>query len=284
MLAAAALPLIGATLGGIQGYQRSGGDLGTAALSAGIGAVGGRYLPMLGPAVTRMAGTALSPFQGSSLVAANALSKIPGIGKAVEGMSLAQKAALGSKISRVAGLATPAALAGAGTVAGIAGTLALPGLASGAADLISGPARAATGGIAQVGQQGLGMAASQRYASNYGANLPPGVPVIDQYGGITPSGLPGEVLGLPGLGRTLESQREGRVTAENMQRYGDVELAFREAAARKDFERQAAMKGIGQNIATNAAMIQNAQIGAQNLGQTFGTGITNALGTVYQYQ
>jgi hypothetical protein len=279
---AAALPVIGATLGGIQGYQQSGGDIGAAALGAGIGAAGGRYLPMLGPSVTRMAGQALGPLQGSSLAAVNALGRIPGLGKALEGMNLAQKAALGAKITRGAGLAA----AGAGTAAGIAGTLALPGLAGGTANLLSAPVRAATGGIAQVGQTGLGAAlANQRYAANFGANLPPGVPAgIDQYGNITPAGLPAEVLGLPGLGRTLESQREGRAVAENLQRYGDINLAFREAAARKDFERQAAMKGIGQNIATNASMIQNAQIAAQNLGQTFGQGVTNALGTVYQYQ
>lgn len=292
MLAAAALPLIGATLGGIQGYRQSGGDVGAAALGAGIGAAGGYYLP----AGARMAGQAL---MGSPLVspavsalapkafqATQALKAVQG-GAGVKGALEAAKAAGTYATHPLAQQLGKGAIASGLTGAAVlGGSLALPGIAGGIANLVSAPARAATGGIAQVGQTGLGaLLTNQRYASQYGANLPPGVPAgIDQYGNITPSGLPAEVLGLPGIGRTLEAQREGRAIAENMQRYGDVNLAFREAAARKDFERQAAMKGISQNIATNAAMIQNAQIGAQNLGQTFGQGITNALGTVYQYQ
>lgn len=287
-LAAAALPLIGATLGGIQGYQRSGGDLGAAALGAGLGAAGGYYLP----AGVRMAGTALAgtPLAGlGAKVAPEAYKASQALGaiKAGQGIRGAAQAAT------QAGLANPMAqqlLGGEALRKGLTGaavlggSLALPGIAGGVANLLSAPARAATGGIAQVGQQGLGMAAAgQPYVSNFGANLPPGVSVTDQYGGITPSGLPGDVLGLPGLGRTLEAQRQGRATAENLQRYGDIDLAFREAAARKDFERQAAMKGIAQNIATQAAMIQNAQMGAQNLGQTFGQGISQNIGRLYQY-
>jgi hypothetical protein len=286
MALAALLPIGMAALGGIEGYRRSGGDLGAAALGAGIGAAGGRYLPGLAPAVTRMAGQALAPFQGSALSATQALSKIPGLANITKGMTLAQKAALGSKLTGAAGVIGPKGLAALGTGAGLAGGLALPGLAAGAANLVSAPLRAVTGGVAQVGQQGTGMLAQGLggYQSNYGANLPGGVPQVDQYGNVVPMGMPSDVLGLPGIGRTLESQRAGRAMAENMQRYGDVQLGFREAAARKDFERQAAMKGIAQNIATQAAMLQNAQIGAQNLGQTFGTGVANTLGQIYQYQ
>jgi len=284
-LAAAALPLISSALGGVSAYQQSGGDIGATALGAGLGAVGGRYLPGLVSGATRMAGTALAPLQGSSLSAANALGRIPGLNKAIEGMSLAQKAALGSKVTRVAGLATPAALAGTGALALGAGSLMIPGVAGGIANVLSGPARAATGGLAQVGQTGLGAVTSnQRYASQYGADLPSGVPLMmDQYGNIAPIGSPSDVLGPQGMGRTLESQREGKAIAENLQRFGDIDLKYKEAAAKKDFERQAAMKAIGQNIATNAAMLQNAQIGAMNLGQTFGQGITDTIGKIYQY-
>jgi hypothetical protein len=289
MALAALLPITTSVLGGIQGYRQSGGDIGATLLGAGIGAAGGAYLP----AGVRMAGSALAGTPLAGLVAkvapegykaSQALQAI----KAGAGLKGAQAAAT------AAGMANPMAqqilgreaigkaLTG-GAVLG--GSLALPALAGGAANLVSAPVRALTGGAGQVGQQGLGMLASgQPYVSNYGANLPAAVPNVDQYGNVTPSGLPAEVLGLPGLGRTLEAQRQGRVTAENLQRYGDIDLAFREAVARKDFERQAAMKGIGQNIATQAAMIQNAQMGAQNLGQTFGQGISNNIGRIYQYQ
>jgi hypothetical protein len=83
-LAAAALPLIGATLGGIQGFRQSGGDLGAAALGAGIGATGGYYLP----AGVRMAGQALMGLPGvSSAVSAaspKAFQALQGL-KAVQG-------------------------------------------------------------------------------------------------------------------------------------------------------------------------------------------------------
>ena len=166
----------------------------------------------------------------------------------------------------------------------LGGSLAVPGLAGGVANLLSAPARAATGGLAQVGQTGLGAVTSnQRYASKFGADLPSGVPLMmDKYGNIEPIS-PTDVLGALGMTRTLESQREGKAVAENLQRFGDIDLKYKEAAAKKDFERQAAMKAIGQNIATNAAMLQNAQIGAMNLGQTFGQGITDTIGKIYQY-
>jgi len=281
MALAALLPIASSVLGGIEGYRRSGGDIGAAALGAGLGAAGGAYLP----AGIRMAGTALA----ANPAVAAALGKVPpnvlqNIYKGTQAVKLggasvlnpAAQAALGSRAAKAA------LSAGALT----AGSLALPGLAGGAANLLSAPARAMTGGVTQLGQQGAGMTAQALggYQSGYGAGLPGAVPTVDQYGNITPLGLPSDVYGLPGLGRTAESRREGAVTAENMQRYGDVQLGFREAAARRDFERQAAMKGIAQNILTQAAMLQNAQIGAQNLGQTFGQGVANTLGQVYQYQ
>ena len=289
MVLAAGPALLGAGLGGIEGFRRSGGDLGAAALGAGLGAAGGAYLP----AGIRMAGSALmgTPLAGLAAKAApEAYKASTALGALNAGQGLkGAKAAV-----TAAGMANPMAqqllgrealnkaLAG-GAVLG--GSLALPGIAGALGSGLSAPVRAVTGGIGQVGQQGLGMLGTQPYQSTYGANLPGGVPMgMDEYGNIRPIGSPSDVFGPQGLGRTAEAQRAGRVMAENMQRYGDVQLGFREAAARKDFERQAAMKGIAQNIATNAAMLQNAQIGAQNLGQTFGTGVANTLGQIYQYQ
>ena len=280
MALAALLPITTSVLGGIQGYRQSGGDIGATLLGAGIGAAGGAYLP----AGVRMAGSALAANPAiSSLMGKVSPEVLRNIYKGTQVAKLGGRSAINPATQALLGSKAAKAALGAGAMT--AGTLALPGLAGGAANLLSAPVRAITGGAGQVGQQGVGMLASgQPYVSNYGANLPGAVPAVDQYGNVTPSGLPAEVLGLPGLGRTLEAQRQGRVTAENLQRYGDIDLAFREAVARKDFERQAAMKGIGQNIATQAAMIQNAQIGAQNLGQTFGQGISNNIGRIYQYQ
>jgi len=280
MALAALLPITTSVLGGIQGYRQSGGDIGATLLGAGIGAAGGAYLP----AGVRMAGSALAANPAiSGLMGKVSPEVLRNIYKGTQVAKLGGRSAINPATQALLGSKAAKAALGAGAMT--AGTLALPGLAGGAANLLSAPVRAITGGAGQVGQQGVGMLASgQPYVSNYGANLPAAVPNVDQYGNVTPSGLPAEVLGLPGLGRTLEAQRQGRVTAENLQRYGDIDLGFREKVARSDFERQAAMKGIAQNIATQAAMIQNAQMGAQNLGQTFGQGISNNIGRIYQYQ
>ena len=53
------LPIAGALLGGIEGYRRSGGDIGAAALGAGLGAAT--------PAGFRMAGTALGGLGAGAL-------------------------------------------------------------------------------------------------------------------------------------------------------------------------------------------------------------------------
>jgi len=276
-LAAAALPIIGATLGGIQGYQQSGGDIGTAALSSGLGALslGALSGPM------RMAGSALMDSRFGPAIQ-QALTKAgPAVYQASSPFRRASALNPETRARLGAGMAKD--LLGKGAL--LAGTLAIPAVTGGIANVLSGPARAATGGLAQVGQTGLGAVTSnQRYASKYGADLPSGVPLMmDQYGNIAPIGSPSDVLGPQGMGRTLESQREGKAIAENLQRFGDIDLKYKEAAAKKDFERQAAMKAIATNIGTNAAMLQNAQIGAQNLGQTFGTGIANTIGQIYQY-
>ena len=280
MALAALLPITTSVLGGIQGYRQSGGDIGATLLGAGIGAAGGAYLP----AGVRMAGSALAANPAiSGLMGKVSPEVLRNIYKGTQVAKLGGRSAINPATQALLGSKAAKAALGAGAMT--AGTLAIPGLAGGAANLLSAPVRAITGGAGQVGQQGVGMLASgQPYVSNFGANLPGAVPAVDQYGNVTPSGLPAEVLGLPGLGRTLEAQRAGRVTAENLQRYGDIDLGFREKVARSDFERQAAMKGIAQNIATQAAMIQNAQMGAQNLGQTFGQGISNNIGRIYQYQ
>ena len=54
---AALLPIGGAVLGGVEGYKKSGGDVGAALLGSGLGALGGGGLRMAGMG---LAGTALA--------------------------------------------------------------------------------------------------------------------------------------------------------------------------------------------------------------------------------
>jgi len=276
------LPLIGAGLGGFEAYQRSGGDIGAAALGAGLGAVGGRYLPALAPTVTRFAGQALAPFQGSALSATSALGKIPGLGQLTKGMSLAQQAALGSKLTGVAKLATPGTLAALGTGAGIVGGLALPALAGGVANIASAPVRALTGGVGTAAQTGAGALgyrtpAEAAYGGDY---IPPG---MGQYGPTGPIGDPLDVLGLPGMGRRLEQLKAAETQRDAMRLLLPEVYKASEARSKSEFARQMAAAGIRQNIATRAAMLQAAQQAGLNMGATAAQQAGGALTSQYQY-
>jgi hypothetical protein len=103
--AAALLPLAGAAIGGITGYRRSGGDLGAAALGAGLGAAT--------PGAFRMAGTALGG------LGAGALSKTA-LGKLMQQQTARTGSSLLTQIPQAAGL-----------VGGGVGLLATPALAGG---------------------------------------------------------------------------------------------------------------------------------------------------------
>lgn len=278
----AALPTIGmAALGGIEGYRKSGGNLGSALLGAGLGAAGGAGLGALGGAATRMAGQALAPFAGSALSATNAAKAIPLVGKLIpSNLNIAQQVALGNKITQAAG-ALPAV---AGTAAMGLGGLAVPAVAGSISGAVGRGAQAAQPLAGQAAQTALGYGAYRQTPADYGANLPYAYDqTIGQYGGITPSGLPSEVLGPIGLGKSLETQRQAQASAEALRILKPIEMGYIDAMRRRDFTRQAAMKGIAQNIATQANMLQNAQLAAMNLGQTTGEGISRALGQVTQY-
>ena len=110
---AALLPIGGAVLGGVEGYKKSGGDIGAAALGSGLGALGGGGLRMAGMG---LAGTAL---------ANNAVYKTGGMAQAAKGTITAAEAGTLQAITKGAGLA--------GTGLGAAGLLPVSGAAGGVA-------------------------------------------------------------------------------------------------------------------------------------------------------
>jgi hypothetical protein len=57
-----------------------------------------------------------------------------------------------------------------------------------------------------------------------------------------------------------------------------------EARSKQEFARNVAAAGIRQNIATRAAMLQNAQLAGLNMGQTAAQQAGSALTSQYQYQ
>ena len=265
------LPLIlgsaglGATLGGIQGYQQSGGDLGRTfqgALSGGLlgGVTGGLGSAAGGLAAGRMAG----------MLPINTLLQKQAMGLGLTGV---EKALLSAPklAGGAANLGTQ--LAGAAVLAPVAGAIGnLAGQAVGR------PAGAAAQlGAGYVGSRGPGAVDYNQIGGN-------AVPGVGMYGGQ-------EILGtnplsniLPGMARSGESLREAEAQLGVIRTIYPEVAAAAEAAKKKEFERQMAAAGIRQNIETAANMIQRSQQSAQLMGQTAAQQMGNALTAQYQYQ
>ena len=278
------LPLVGGTLGAIEGYRQ--GGLGGAVLGAGAGAVT--------PAALRMAGTAL----GAKLLGAGALK---GAAKGVAGsaMNIGEKAAnlaaggtaaqIGAKVldkGVVPGLnllsrniMNPTALGGLA-----AGT----GLALGAAGLTGGLAGGAARGVGDLagraGQAGVGIIGRTSTGEPvYGQIGGGAVPPVGQYGGIDPYGDPTDIYGPAGMAQRAQTYKDAENLRDVMRLINPEILAAAEARSKKEFERNMAAAGIRQNIATRAAMIQQAQQAGLNAGLTAASQAGDALTRQYQY-
>ena len=277
--------LIGAGLGGLTGglsaYQKH-GDIGEALLGAGVGAglgAGATGLGALaGTAATRFAGQALAPLaSGSSLGALSAARQIPLLGKLIpEGASLAQQAAMGSKIVEAAKAAPKLA----GAVAGPAAMLAASGLVAPAAAATAGVggkvARAALGGGAALG---VGQQRPSGAFDTSGA-VPGGLPVqagpYSTLDVISPTG--------PFAAQRLAELKEGDVQLENMKKMMPYLFQAAEARSKSEMQRQLTAAGVRQNIATAANMLERSQQAAQQMGQTAASQAGAALTSQYQYQ
>lgn len=260
-LAAMALPAIGAAMGGMEGYKR--GGLGGALLGAGLGAVT--------PAGLRMAGGALA---GTKLGASMA----PGLYKGAKALGLGQaSSSIIPEVQRRAGLAI---LPGALSTVGVG--LGLPGLAGGVGGSLAGGLGQAAGNVAQTGAGLIGYTAQGQpvYNNIGGAAVPP----VGMYGGVSPYGSPLDVLGPAGMGQRLQTYKDAETMRDAMRLLNPEILAASEARSKKEFERMMAAAGIRQNIATRAAMQQNAQQAGLQAGLTAAEQSGRALTQQYQYQ
>ena len=261
-LAALALPAIGATMGGIEGYKR--GGLGGALLGGGLGAVT--------PAGLRLAGGALA---GTKLGAALA----PGLYKGAKAMGLGgASSSIIPEVQRRAGLAI---LPGALTTLGVGlGAPALAGMVGGS---LAGGTGQAAGNVAQVGAGLIGYTADGKpvYGSIGGGALPPG---LGQYGPTSPYGSPLDVLGPAGMGQRLQTLKDAQTQRDVFRTLMPEVMEVREATAKKDLERGLAAAGVRQNIATRAAMQQAAQAAGLKAGLGAMQQAGQALTRQYQYQ
>jgi hypothetical protein len=253
--AAALLPISGAVLGGIEGYRRSGGDLGATLLGSGIGAAT--------PAGFRMAGTALG---GTSLAA-------PLLGTLTKGKgAIRALAGLQGPVTAV----TPAAL---GTLA--AGT----GLALGAPAIAAGLATQTAKGIipTAAGAVGTGRMVQGVFDSATGEFTPleteaaPGMP----RGPRTAS----EMLNPQGYEMgALELQRRAQdVGLEGAGKFMNLERSYLDEAKTRDLARSAAAARLATDLATQQGLTLGGQRIAGAMSQQALGDVGAGLRTQYRY-
>lgn len=245
------LPVIGAGLGGLEAYRRSGGDLGATAL----GALGGAAVP----AGLRMAGTALGG------IGAGALAKTAA-GKVMQAQAAKTGTSLLTQIPAAAG----------GLAAGVGTFFGAPALAGAVAAKAAPAAQAAAGGAA-----GLGVSATQP-SGKFDASgaVPGGLPI-----GASPFGTL-EVINPAspiGAARTA-GLMEGDVQLANMKKLMPYLFQAAEARSKTEFQRQLTAAGVRQNIATAANMLERSQQAAQQMGINAASQAGSALTSQYQYQ
>lgn len=274
------LPLIGGTLGAIQGYRQ--GGLGGAVLGGGLGAVT--------PAGLRFAGTALGAKLGagalgtaSQAVGQKALMANLGareLGKEGIKGAIGRAGLIGSRgLGELAtNLATPAGLGAIAAGTGV--TLGAPGFLGGLGGKLAGGVGQSLGGAGQAGAGIIGYTADGAPVYD-GAALPPG---LGQYGATSPEGMPTDVLGPSGMGRRLELLKTAQTQRDVLRTLLPEIEAASEARSKKELERQMAAAGIRQNIKTRAAMQERAQTAGLEAGLDALQKAGGALTSQYQYQ
>lgn len=256
-----ALAVGGSLLGGIQGYRRSGGNLGEAALGAGMGALTTAGLGGLG----RMAGTKLL---GMAL---------PGGLTGAGGQALLSSAAAGNPAAALA-LSSPG-LAGALTGGGalLTGNVGVPKTMG-----AQGGIQRTSGGLARglAGTYGYGMPQGE---TGYLQNITQG---LGPFGNIAPIGSdPFAVIDPRGrdAARRLMQRKEGETLRDNLNLLLPTVEKFSDRAKQRDLQRGLAAEGVKANIQANVEQLIRAQNAVNQLATTGMEGATNALQTQYTY-
>ena len=243
------LPVLGAVSGAAPGLRK--GDIGEAALGAGFGALTGAS----GAGATNLARRKAARFAGGE-----GIQRFLGnTGLGMTGLSpqvLQQAARVGVPL---AGIAATTKVAGG--LGGGGATAASPTL-GGAAGLL---------GYNTIGNEGIG-----------GVPLPPG---MGPYGNIGPSGLPLDVISPLGYdaGRRLRTQKDAEALRDATNIVLPTIRKYSEQAKKDDFARSAAIRGIAQNIQTNAALTQGMAAATREIGMQGVKSAGQALTQQYNY-
>jgi len=245
------LPVLGAGLGGLEAYRRSGGDIGATAL----GAVGGAVVP----SGLRMAGTALGGL-GAGALAKTAAGKLMQQQAARTGTSL---------LTQIPG-AAGALVAGAGTLLGA------PALAGALASKAAPAAKATAGGAAGLAVPAMQPGGQFDTSGAVPGGLPAGASPYSTADIINPAG--------PFGGGRIAQLLEGDVQLANMKKLMPYLFQAAEARSKTEMQRQLTAAGVRQNIATAANMLERSQQAAQQMGLTAASQAGAALTSQYQYQ
>ena len=261
-----ALAIGGSLLGGIQGYRRSGGNLGEAALGAGMGALGASSAGGLGRfAGTKLLGAAGLGRAGMGAQALGGLNTAAALG--VPGAGFAQAAqALPTALG---------ALAGGGAL--LTGNVGVP-QTMGSQGVVNQSGGNLARGLA--GTYGYGMPQGE---TGYLQNITQG---LGQYGNIAPVGSdPFAVIDPRGrdAARRLMQRKEGETLRDNLNLLLPTVEKFSDRAKQRDLQRGLAAEGVKANIQANVEQLIRAQNAVNQLATTGMEGATNAMQTQYTY-
>ena len=272
--------LIGGGLGAIQGGMQ--GGLKGALLGGALGAA----LPGVGGALgTRLAGTKLGVALGKGVAggltkgsgklwgAASGLGRegVQGLGRTAAAQS-AQLMNLGARQAL-----GPTGLGGLAT-AGYLG-LGMPGLGSVAGMGSRAIDRAVGGGSGIIGYNSV----TGEPITAAGDAVPPG---LGQFGGTNMYGSnPYDVIDPSGAmsANRLMQLKQAELNAKMLDTIAGTQMKWTEETKRRDLERQLAAAGIRSNIATQAAMLQNAQQAGLTQGTNAMNSVSGALTNNYSY-
>mgnify|MGYP003132550326 FL=1 len=271
-----ALPIIGSVAGAIPGLRR--GNLGEAALGAGMGALtGGLGTGGAIKGVTK-AGMRMAGSKGLQSLIGTTAGQLGGLGTQKAVMSALTPAAL-TKAARVgiplAGIAGVAKVAGGGMGGG-------SGMGGGAGMGMGGYGSGmGIGGLAGGGAGLIGYG-SVRGEPMGGMPLPMG---MGPYGNIGPTGLPLDVLSPLGVdaGRRLRTIKDAEALRDAQNIVLPTIRKFSEQAKKDDFSRSIAARGIAQNIATNAALTEGMAKATRDMGVRAADLAGQGLITQYNY-
>ena len=261
-----ALALGGSLIGGIQGYRRSGGNLGETALGAGMGALTTTGLGQGG----RMAGNLLAGKLGTLNPAMLAeAQRLAGAGNQGARLLLARE-----------GLSQAAPLLGAGLLGG--GAIATGNVGVPRTMGAQGAIQQTSGGLARglAGTYGYGMPKGE---TGYLQNITQG---LGPYGNIAPIGSdPFAVIDPRGrdAARRLMQRKEGETLRDNLNLLLPTVEKFSDRAKQRDLQRGLAAEGVKANIQANVEQLIRAQNAVNQLATTGMEGATNAMQTQYTY-